>query len=268
MGTWSGTKILVWTLAFLAGNASMSVVRAEQPEEPRDGDGSGENFIDIPGFGRLKTPPGILGLRPQDPSWSSGDEDESETNSASGKFPKSLAQPPAPAKPAPRQTPREARAEALNALFQRLEEASDPIEAQAIASKISELFANTSSDTLALLGSRATAAEMANAQQIAEALLDDVVALDPTWSEGFVRRARSRIARGDLEGAIDDLRTAIQLEPRRFDALAAIGALKEQAGDKKAALEAYRRALALNPMQEEWRKSEERLRFDVEGRDI
>ncbi|MFY9629415.1 MAG: tetratricopeptide repeat protein [Methylocystis sp.] len=58
------------------------------------------------------------------------------------------------------------------------------------------------------------------------------------------------------------------MEPRRFDALAALGALLEEAGDKKAALETYRRGLALDPRQEKLQKSEDRLRLEVEGRDI
>jgi tetratricopeptide (TPR) repeat protein len=112
------------------------------------------------------------------------------------------------------------------------------------------------------------AAELGGAQLAAQALLDHVIALDPRWSEGFVRRARAKAARGDGAGAREDLEAALRLEPRRFDALALLGALFEEAGDKKGALDAYRRALALDPKQEALQKIEERLRLDVEGRDI
>ena len=54
----------------------------------------------------------------------------------------------------------------------------------------------------------------------------------------------------------------------RFDALAAVGALSEELGDKKRALDAMRKSLAISPRQDALRKQEERLRLEVEGRDI
>jgi predicted TPR repeat methyltransferase len=99
-------------------------------------------------------------------------------------------------------------------------------------------------------------------------LLDYVVALTPRWAEGFVRRARVRAAVGDDAGALADFETAARLEPRRFDALAGIGALAEKTGEKKRALEALRKALDITPGDEALRTNEERLRIEVEGRGI
>ena len=113
------------------------------------------------------------------------------------------------------------------------------------------------------------AAELGGAQLAAQALLDHVIALDPRLvgrlcaprpRQGGGRR-RSRSARGS--------RSRVAAEaPRRFDALALLGALFEEAGDHQGALNAYRRALALDPKQDALQKIEERLRLDVEGRDI
>jgi tetratricopeptide (TPR) repeat protein len=262
------TRILASTLALACASAPWAALRAQPADAAGSEGGSGPGqFIEIPGVGRIQIPPGVFQPRGLDKF---GDEEEAEPwlRPPQGKAPKALSKPAAPQKPAAPKTPEQARAEALNALLARLKDASDEAEAQAVAARIAALFAATPSDTIALLSSRAAAAEMANAQPVAEALLDDIVLLDPSWAEGFVRRSRSRAARGDAEGAVADLQTAIRLEPRRFDALAAIGALKEEVGDKKGALDAYRRALALDPRQETWRKTEERLRFEVEGRDI
>jgi Flp pilus assembly protein TadD len=99
-------------------------------------------------------------------------------------------------------------------------------------------------------------------------LLDYVVALSPGWPEAFVRRARVSAAGGDVSGALADLETAARLEPKRFDALEALGALSEKAGEKKRALEAYRKALEIAPRNDALHKNEERLRIEVEGRDI
>lgn len=216
----------------------------------------GENYIEIPGVGRIPMPPGAKVFQPRGDQRFSGDDDETAPVA-----PKS-APPPAP------KSPEQARAAALEDLLARLKNAADEPEALAIGAKVRGLFANAPSETVALLTDRAMAAELGGAQLAAQALLDHVIALDPRWSEGFVRRARAKAARGDGAGAREDLEAALRLEPRRFDALALLGALFEEAGDKKAALDAYRRALALDPKQEALQKIEERLRLDVEGRDI
>jgi tetratricopeptide (TPR) repeat protein len=153
-------------------------------------------------------------------------------------------------------------------LFSRLAEAEDERESEAAAAAILRRWALSGSDTIDLLAARALAAETAGAPGLAKALLDYVIALSPDWPEGFVRRARVAAAGGDATGAISDLETAVRLEPRRFDALSALGALAEKAGEKKRALDAYRKALQISPRNEALHKNEERLRVDVEGRDI
>jgi tetratricopeptide (TPR) repeat protein len=255
----------VLTGAFALGETASCSPR----EDPSTGANRGDNFIEIPGVGRIQMPPGVHVFQPRGADRFTGDE---EDRSAEGEAQRSLT-PPRSAAPttnpkAPPKTPQQARAGALDALLGRLRTASDDPEAQAIANRVLAIFATTSSDTIALLSSRAAAAAIAGAQPVAEALLDDVIVLDPSWSEGFVRRARMRAARGDAGGAREDLEAALRIEPRRFDAFSTLGALQEEAGDKKAALDAYRRSLALDPMQEALQKSEERLRLDVEGRDI
>jgi len=246
-------KRLFAATALFAACGSAAAAPNEDPPIILHEDG-GESFIEIPGVGRIPMPPGAKVFQPRG-ARRLGDDDEIA--------------PLAPkAAPPPPKTPDQARAADLDELLARLKNAADEPEAQAIAAKVLGLFAASRSDTVALLTARAAAAEIGGAQLAAQALLDHVIALDPRWSEGFVRRARAKAARGDDAGAREDLEAALRLEPRRFDALALLGALLEQAGDKKSALEAYRRALALDPQQEALQKSEERLRLDVEGRDI
>ncbi|HEY8137544.1 MAG TPA: tetratricopeptide repeat protein [Methylocystis sp.] len=244
-------------LAAAAISAVCGPVSAASNEDPaiisrQDG---GENYIEIPGVGRIPMPPGAKVFQPRGAQRFSGDDDET-----------AVAPKPAPP-PAPK-SPEQARAAALEDLLARLKNAADEPEALAIGAKVRGLFANAPSETVALLADRAMAAVLGGAQPVAQALLDHVIALDPRWSEGFVRRARAKATRGDGAGAREDLEAALRLEPRRFDALASLGALFEEAGDKKGALDAYRRALALDPKQEALQKIEDRLRLDVEGRDI
>ncbi|MGA8172339.1 MAG: hypothetical protein WB816_16115 [Methylocystis sp.] len=215
----------------------------------------GQNYLEIPGIGRIPIPPGAKVFQPPAAPRFEGDSAELKPRARE-------AAPKAP------KTADQARAAALDDLLARLKNAADEPEARAIGAKILGVFAGNASDTIGLLTARALAAETGGAREVARALLDYVIVLDPRWSEGFVRRARAKAAVGDGPGAREDLEAALRLEPRRFDALSLLGALLEESGDKKAALAAYRGALALDPKQEALQKIEQRLRFDVEGRDI
>lgn len=158
--------------------------------------------------------------------------------------------------------------ENVGALLDRLAHAQDDLESRHIAEALRRRWSQANSDTINLLIARAQAAETAGAAPLALDLLKYVVRLAPNWAEGFVRRAQARVALGDDAGARSDLETALRQEPRRFDALTMLSAVAERSGDKSQALAASRRALALQPMNEQLRKTEERLKIDVEGRDI
>lgn len=160
------------------------------------------------------------------------------------------------------------RSETLETLLQRLAQAESAGEASSIAGSISRIWARSGSETADLLLGRAALAASLGHYPLALEIFDRIVAMEPAWPEGFVGRANARIIAGDADGAERDFRAALQLEPRRFDALGALGALQERAGAAKPALDAYRRALVLDPQRQEWRKAEERLSLEVEGRDI
>jgi tetratricopeptide (TPR) repeat protein len=212
----------------------------------------GENFLFIPGIGRIPLPPGTRALGPGQ----GGGERAPERRA------------PAAGPPAQPKDPAERREEEMARLYLRLEQAEDEREAKGVAAAIISRWSRAESDTINLLAARALAADAAGAPSLALSLLDYVVALSPQWTEAYVMRAKARAEQGDNSGAIADLETATTLEPKRFDALAALGALKEKSGDKKGALAAYRKSLAISPQQESLRKIEERLHIEVEGRDI
>ncbi len=60
----------------------------------------------------------------------------------------------------------------------------------------------------------------------------------------------------------------LAIDPNHYKALRDLGAALAQSGDKKGALDAYRRALEVNPFFEQVRRAEKALSLDVEGRDI
>lgn len=227
--------------------------------DSEDEDDEHGNFLNIPGIGKIPLPPGARAFGPGNPPRGFGRRELGPRQHG----PQSATPAPAPPK-----TVDQRRVEAQARLLARLADAADEQEAQSVAALLLRQWGRSGSDTIDLLAARALAAEAGGAPPLARSLLDHIVALSPYWPEGFVRRARVRTAQGDVSGALGDLETAARLEPKRFDALAALGALSESAGDKKRALEAYRRALVLSPRQDDLRKREERLRFEIEGRDI
>jgi tetratricopeptide (TPR) repeat protein len=237
-------------LAALLGAASIATsARATEDSAPavEDDADDDEHVLRIPGFGPIPLPPGARVMRPR---------------------PAPPAEPKAASPPEPPASPEQRRAHSLDDLLARLAAAEDEQEAQAIAVSLQRVWARSGSDTIDLLIDRAALAETAGAIHAARELLDSVVLLEPAFAEGLVRRARVETALGDLSGAAADLERAVRLEPRRFDAFSALGAAAESLGEKKRALEAYRRSLAIDPRQDGLRKTEERLRLEVEGRDI
>ena len=68
--------------------------------------------------------------------------------------------------------------------------------------------------------------------------------------------------------AIADIRRVIAKEPRHFGAWAGLGHIYMSGGDKKRALEAYRKALALHPHMAKLRDMIDRLTPELDGRDI
>jgi tetratricopeptide (TPR) repeat protein len=237
--------------------------RAQENEPPAFGsDENGTRYLFIPGVGKIPLPPGVRGFGPADPD----DPSDSVAPKPFGLQP--LGPKASAPRPAPPLSPEERQAQEMDRLLARLAAAEDEREAQSISAAILLRWSRSGSDTVDLLAARALAAEVAGAPALAKALLDYTVALSPNWPDGFVRRARVMALEGDVAGALADLETATRLEPKRFDALEALGMLAEKAGDKKRALGAFRKALGVSPRNEAVHKNEERLRTEVEGRDI
>lgn len=254
-----GTMRKTCAIALLAlfGLAPVAARAQESAPPTLSQDPDGGDLLFIPGIGRIPLPPGARGFPPSTPI-----EPEEGLMPPRGGPKAARPQPEPPLSAEARET------RDMNRLFARLAAAEDAREAQGAAAAIFRRWSQSGSDTVDLLAARALAAETAGAPALAKALLDYVVALAPGWPDGFVRRARALASQGDLAGAQADLETAARLEPRRFDALGSLGALAEKAGDKKRALDAYRKALDISPRDEALQRNEERLRLDVEGRGI
>ena len=156
----------------------------------------------------------------------------------------------------------------LDDLYARLKAAGDPGEAKAVAGLIGRRLGRSGSATVDLLTERARTAMSADDLPLAVELMDRATTLEPTWSEGWSRRAILFARMSDPGDAMADLQRALVLEPRHFEAWAALGQLYLAGDDKRRALEAFRRAEAVYPLWDVVRKAIDALAPDVDGRDL
>jgi tetratricopeptide (TPR) repeat protein len=156
----------------------------------------------------------------------------------------------------------------LDFLFGALKVAPDEESAKHVEARIWALWTQTSSDTTALLMQRAKVAMDAKQLDIALKLLDAVVKLRPDYIEGWNRRATLYYMQNDYRHSLEDIEQVLIREPRHFGALAGLGMIMQQLGDDKRALDAFRKALAVDPHLENVPDLVKSLTEKVEGRDI
>ncbi len=177
--------------------------------------------------------------------------------------PKVMPQPPAKTPPA-----RGPRTQNLDFLLGALKAAPDEESAKAVEARIWALWTATTSDTAALLMTRARAAMESKDYTVALKLLDAIVKLRPDYIEGWNRRATLYYLQNDYQHSMEDIREVLIREPRHFGALAGLGMILQETGDDRRALEAFRKALEINPHLEKIPEMVKTLSEKVEGRDI
>src|SRR5216684_9192546 len=135
----------------------------------------------------------------------------------------------------------------LDFLFGALKVAPDETSAKHVEARIWAQWLQTPSDTAALLMMRAKVAMDAQQTDVALKLLDALVKLRPDWVEVWNRRATLYYLQNDYGRSLQDIQQVLIREPRHFGALAGLGMIMQDLGDNKRALDAFRRALAINP---------------------
>ncbi len=76
---------------------------------------------------------------------------------------------------------------------------------------------------------------------------NQVISLDPEFSEGWNKRATVRFLRGEFKESLEDIEATLILEPRHFGALEGRGMIYENLGESRNALEAYERVRLIHP---------------------
>ncbi|MCA1380365.1 tetratricopeptide repeat protein [Bradyrhizobium sp. BRP23] len=169
---------------------------------------------------------------------------------------------------APSKLPKVDRSKNLDFLFGALKAAPDEASAKHVEARIWAIWLQTPSDTAALLMSRAKTAVDAKKIDVAIKLLDSIIKLRPDYIEAWNRRATLYYMQNDYGRSLADIQQVLIREPRHFGALAGLGMIMQEVGDERRALEAYRKALAVNPHLEKIPDQVKALTEKVEGRDI
>jgi len=153
----------------------------------------------------------------------------------------------------------------LDDLFAGLKATDNPREAHEIEQMIWFIWSRSPSAGANLMLRQGTQYMNEGKHQDAEANFDAVVELAPEFAEGWNKRATVRYLRGDYEGSIEDIKRTLALEKRHFGALSGLGQIYDSLNEKKAAIEAFRAALELNPHMNVIAERLEELVEEVEG---
>ncbi|MDO8838048.1 MAG: tetratricopeptide repeat protein [Parvibaculum sp.] len=162
----------------------------------------------------------------------------------------------------------DSREAALDLLFERLASAKSEVESRAFEEAIRDIWLDSGSPGIDLLMARGFDALREEDYDRAYFYFDEVVTLAPAFAEGWDKRAAVHYIREDYAEALRDIEQVLRLEPRHYQAMAGLGVILEELGDKKGALEAFRRALALNPWLTNITERIGPLEIEVEGRGI
>jgi tetratricopeptide (TPR) repeat protein len=156
----------------------------------------------------------------------------------------------------------------LDFLFGALKAAPDDESAKSVENRIWALWLASGSDTANLLMTRVKSAVDGKDLDLAIQLLDSIVKIKPDYVEAWNRRATIHYMQKKFGESLKDIQQVLIREPRHFGALSGLGMILQEFGDEKRALEAFRRALEINPHMAKLPDMVKSLSEKVEGRDI
>jgi tetratricopeptide (TPR) repeat protein len=136
----------------------------------------------------------------------------------------------------------------LPKLFQFLKTTTSSDEAGALEDKIWSVWAETGDPALDKLMIRSSDAMGRSDFQAALKDLDTITAKKPNFAEGWNKRATVYYLMGDYEKALADIDRALELEPRHFGALSGLGLTNMKLGNDAAAVDAFERVIAIDPL--------------------
>lgn len=162
----------------------------------------------------------------------------------------------------------EARSAVLDTLFEDLAGAGSAEDAKAVESAIFKVWMQSGSPSVDLLMGHGLDALAEKDLDRAHFYFNEVVLLAPDFVEGWDKRAAVSFVQDDYASALKDIERVLALEPRHFGAMGGLALILRDLGDKKGALEVYRRVLKIYPRLPGAAEAERSLSLEVEGRGI
>ncbi|RWN44615.1 MAG: hypothetical protein EOS03_23495 [Mesorhizobium sp.] len=153
--------------------------------------------------------------------------------------------PPATQDAPPAATTKQAR---LDQLFSDLKRERNEKAAERIAGNIWSEWSQSGSASIDLMMQWSQKAVEGQKFDAALDFLDQVVTLQPTYAEGWNRRATVHFMMKNYGKSMSDIDHTLQLEPRHFGALSGLAQIMALTGHKQSALEAWQKVLAIYPM--------------------
>ena len=136
----------------------------------------------------------------------------------------------------------------LDKLFADLKRERNEKAAERIAGQIWEEWFKSGSASVDLMMMWAQNAMEAQKYDVALDFLDEVITLQPTYAEGWNRRATLHFMMSNYSKSMSDIDHTLSLEPRHFGALSGMAQILKAAGNKELALKAYQQVLEIYPM--------------------
>ena len=153
-------------------------------------------------------------------------------------------------------------------LLEKLSKAASQRDARPIERELRARWAHSPSPSADLLLKRIDQAMRGHDTDTARRIAQKLTEIAPDFAEAWHRRATLAEQKDDYSDAIESLRHVLSLQPRHFVALAELGEILEEFGDKPRALEVYRKAKALDPYIDGMEDRIRALTKDVEGQGI
>jgi tetratricopeptide (TPR) repeat protein len=135
----------------------------------------------------------------------------------------------------------------LEALFRELRVVTGYLRARTLEQQIWEIWTASSNPEINRLMDDGVTAMATQDYKTALADFTKVVAAAPDFAEGWNKRATVLYLVGDYEGSLADVDKTLALEPRHFGALSGLGLIKAAQERDQEAIDAFEKALAVNP---------------------
>ena len=161
--------------------------------------------------------------------------------------------------------PASSTAKPIDTLFDALKRERNPEKAKGVAGQIIAEMNDSGSATVNLL--MQWSAESIKEKKNAAALdfLDRVTLLDPTFTEGWNRRATLHYTMGDRRKSMADIAEVLKREPRHFGALAGMAGILMEADEDDLALKAWERYLSVYPADRDAQEAVSKLSEKIAG---